>query len=198
MIFATLLAAFEWLQHTYLAEAIRHSAALIATLESIHLIGMALLIGTILMVDLSLLGHGIGRQPVARIARELRGWTTAGLAIMLASGPLILSSEAIRCYRTPAFWIKMLLLGMAVAFHFTIHRRVTMAEPPVARSSARVVASVSLALWVGVALAGKGIAIFQPTERPLANAHGSVGSRLRDALNYAAVHAERGAVGGRR
>ena len=48
---ATLLPAFEWLQHTYLGETIRHSAALIALLEIIHLIGMALLLGTILMVD---------------------------------------------------------------------------------------------------------------------------------------------------
>jgi len=155
--------AFEWLQHTYLAETIRHSAALIATLEILHLIGLALLLGTILMVDLSLLGRGIGRHPVSRIARELRGWTIAGLAILLASGPLILTSEAIRCYKTPVFWIKMLLLAMAVAFHFTIHRRVTLAEPPAPRSSAGLVAVVSLALWIGVALAGKGIAIFQPT-----------------------------------
>ena len=155
------MSVFE--QHTYLAETIRHSAALIATLEIIHLIGLALLLGTILMVDLSLLGHGIGRHPVSRIARELRAWTIAGLAIMLASGPLILTSEAIRCYKTPVFWIKMLLLAMAIAFHFTIHRRVTLAEPPAPRSSAGVVAVVSLALWISVALAGKGIAIFQPT-----------------------------------
>jgi len=163
MMALSLLPAFEWLQHTYLAETIRHSAALIATLEIIHLIGLALLLGTILMVDLSLLGHGIGRHPVSRIARELRAWTIAGLAIMLASGPLILTSEAIRCYKTPVFWIKMLLLAMAIAFHFTIHRRVTLAEPPAPRSSAGVVAVVSLALWISVALAGKGIAIFQPT-----------------------------------
>jgi hypothetical protein len=158
-----LLPIFERLQHTYIAETIRHSAALIATLEIVHLIGMALLIGTILMVDLSLLGLGIGRHPASEIARGLSRWTVAGLAIMLASGPLILCSEAVRCYKTPAFWIKMLLLGIAVAFHFTIHRRVTQAEPPVAHSNARLIASLSLGLWVGVALAGKGIAIFQPT-----------------------------------
>jgi len=92
MIATSFLPAFEWLQHTYLGETIRHSAALIALLEIVHLIGLTLLLGTILMVDLSLLGLGIGRQPVARIARELGGWTIAGLAIMLMSGPLLLSS----------------------------------------------------------------------------------------------------------
>jgi hypothetical protein len=162
MMAASLLPAFEWLQHTPLAQTIRHSAALIATLEIIHLIGLALLLGTILMVDLTLLGLGIDRHPVSQIARELRNWTAAGLAIMLVSGPLILCSEAERCYKTPAFWVKMALLAMAVTFHFTVHRRVALAEPPEPRTGARLVASLSLVLWIGVALAGRGIAIFQP------------------------------------
>jgi len=160
---AALLPLFEWMQHTYVGESIRHSATCIALLEIVHLIGLTLLIGTVLMVDLSLLGRGIGNHAVARIAKELNNWTVAGLAIMLASGPLILFSEAVRCYKTPAFWIKMALLAIAVAFHFTVHRRVTLAEPPAPRETARVVAGLSLALWVGVALAGKGIAIFQPS-----------------------------------
>ena len=162
MMALSLLPAFEWLQHTYLGETIRHSAALIALLEIVHLIGLALLVGTILMVDLSLLGWGIGRQPVRRIASELSSWTKAGLAIMLISGPLILSSEAVKCYKTPAFWVKMALLAIAIAFHFTIHRRVTLAEQPASRSNRAFVAIVSLGLWISVALAGKGFAIFQP------------------------------------
>src|ERR1700733_4913637 len=157
------LPAFEGLQHPYLGETIRHSAPLIALLEIVHLIGLALLLGTILMVDLSLLGLGIGHQPGRRIAGELKNWTKAGLAIMLISGPLILSSEAVRCYKTPAFWVKMALLAVAITFHFTIHRKVTLAEPSASHSSGALVASVSLALWIGVALAGKGIAIFQST-----------------------------------
>ncbi len=192
-------------------ETIRHSAALIALLEIIHLIGLALLLGTILMVDLSLLGHGIGRHPVSRIARELSNWTMAGLAIMLVSGPLILSSEAVKCYSTPAFWIKMALLAIAVAFHFTVHRKVALAEPPSPRASARVVAGVSLALWFGVALAGKGIAIFQSLERKgvarTTNRPGTSSRRapfarflkgLHNRPNHAAIRPQRGAVGGRR
>lgn len=162
MLAAALLPIFEWLQHTGLGETIRHSATLIALLEIVHLIGLTLLVGTVLMVDLTLLGHGIGRYPAWRIARDLRGWTVAGLAILLASGPLILCSEAVRCYKTPAFWIKMVLLAIALTFHFSIHRRVALAKPSAADPSAGVVASVSLALWVSVALAGKAIAIFQP------------------------------------
>lgn len=154
-----MMPVFQWLQDTYVAQTIRHSASLIALLEIVHLIGLTLLIGTILMVDLSLLGLGIGRQPVSRIARELNLFTVMGLTVMLVSGPLILCSEAVRCYKTPAFWIKMVLLAMAIAFHFTIHRRVTREEHP---RHSRAVAILSLVLWTAVALAGKGIAIFQP------------------------------------
>jgi len=145
-----------------LAETIRHSASLIAVLEIIHLIGLTLLIGTIVMVDSSLLGFGIGRHPVSRIARELSSWTLAGLVIMLLSGPVLLSSRAVRYYSTPAFWIKMNLLSAALIVHFTIHRKATYADPPVPRRRAGWIAILSLALWISVALAGKGIAIFQP------------------------------------
>ena len=54
------------------------------------------------------------------------------------------------------------LLAIAIAFHFTIHRRITLSEPPEPHPNARMVATLSLALWFGVALAGKAIAIFQP------------------------------------
>ncbi len=162
MQFLNLLPVFEWMESTPVAQTIRHSASLIALIESVHLIGLTLLLGTILMVDLSLLGFGIGRSPASRIARELKGWTTAGLAIMLLSGPLILSAEAIRCYKTPAFWTKMVLLGIAVIFHFTVHKKVVSEEPPAPRYRAGWTACLSLGLWTSVALAGKAIAIFQP------------------------------------
>ncbi|MGA2212943.1 MAG: DUF6644 family protein [Bryobacteraceae bacterium] len=162
MMAISLLPVFEWMEATPVAQAIRHSAKLIALLESVHLIGLTLLLGTIVMVDLSVLGFGIGHSPASRIARELRGWTAAGLVIMLISGPLLLSSEALRCYRTPAFWIKMALLAIALIFHFTLHGSAVSEEPP--RERARWTAGLSLALWIGVAFAGKAIAIFQPPD----------------------------------
>jgi hypothetical protein len=163
MMVLSLAPAFEWLQHTYLGETIRHSATLIATLEIVHLIGLTLFLGAMVMVDLTLLGHGVGSHPVSRIARQLNRWTVAGLAIMLASGPFLLTSEAERCYKTPAFWIKMALLATALVFHFTVHRRVALAQPPVQGRAAKLTGVLSLVLWFGVALAAKGIAIFQPT-----------------------------------
>jgi hypothetical protein len=156
----TLIPLFAWLGHTGLGQTIRSSATLIALTEIIHLLGLTMLIGTVLMVDMALLGFGIRRHPVARIAAELAPWTTGGLVVMLISGPLILSSETLKCYESSFFWIKMTVLLAAIVFHFTVYRRVTRLEPPAGRFRAGLVACVSLGLWIAVALAGKMIGIY--------------------------------------
>ena len=151
---------FDWFGHSLLGRTMSNSSVLIALGEIVHLIGMTVLIGTVLAVDLALMGFGPRRYPVARLAADLRPWPLGGLAAMLFSGPVILSSEALRAYDSSFFWIKMAVLAGALVFHFTAYRQVTMAEPPVSRSRARLVGCVSLFLWFGVALAAKLMGIF--------------------------------------
>jgi hypothetical protein len=151
---------FDWLGHSVIGETIRSSAVLIALTQIVHLLGLTMLAGTVLMVDMALLGFGIRRVPTARIAAELAPWTAGGLAVLLISGPLILSSETRKCYDASFFWLKMAILLAAIAFHFTAYRRVTQSEPPAGPFRARLVACVSLGLWIGVALAGKMVGIY--------------------------------------
>jgi hypothetical protein len=151
---------FYWLAHTTVGTTIRSSATLIAITQIIHLLGLTLLVGTVLMVDMALLGFGIRHHPVSRIASELAPWTIGGLIAMLISGPFILSSETLKCYESSFFWMKMVVLLVAIAFHFTVHRRVVLSEPPPGRFRAGLVACVSLGLWIAVALAGKMIGIY--------------------------------------
>ena len=79
---------------------------------------------------------------------------------MLISGPLILSSETLKAYDSSFFWMKMGLLAAAILFHFTVFRRVSLAEPPATATRRWLVACVSLGLWLGVALAGKMVGIY--------------------------------------
>ena len=151
---------FDWYGRTALAHTMSDSSALIAIAQIIHLIGMTMLIGSIMMVDLTLLGYGIKRHPVAGVAQELRPYTLTGLAIMFATGPLNLASEAQRCYDSSFFWIKMALLAIALLFHFTVHRKAITAEPPVSNLRAGWVGGISLALWFGTALAAKFIGFY--------------------------------------
>jgi hypothetical protein len=155
-----LIPLFAWLGHSAAGTTIRSSAALIALTQIVHLLGLTMLIGTVMMVDMALFGFGIRRHPVSRIAAELAPWTVGGLVVMLISGPLILSSETLKCYESSFFWIKMAILLAAIVFHFTVQRRVVRSEPPAGRFRARLVACMSLGLWIAVALAGKMIGIY--------------------------------------
>lgn len=146
---------FLWIQATPVAALLRNSNALISIVETIHLLGLAMLAGTILMVDLSLLGLGMRGHPVSRIAGELAPWTKAGLAVLALSGALLFASSAVKCSLSPSFSIKMGLLLLAVVSHFTLHGKVAAAEPPASPWRARSAACLSLGLWIGVALTAK-------------------------------------------
>ena len=130
---------------------------LFPVIETIHTIGLALLIGTIALVDLRLLGLGVGSQAVSDLAGGLAAWTRAGFVVMLATGPVLFSSDTARYLKNPAFLLKMGFLALALIWHFTVHRRVTSSQTP---RSPRFAAVVSLALWTLVVLGGRGIADF--------------------------------------
>jgi hypothetical protein len=151
----SLLPFFQWLQDTPVGQALRTSRVLYPLVESVHLLGLVLLVGAILVVDLGLLGIGMRRQPVSRIARGLAPLTWTGFGVMFVTGPVLLTQQAVKHHGNPAFWIKMAVLMLAVAFHFTVHRNATSDEIPVTPARARWVGCVSLALWISTGLAAK-------------------------------------------
>jgi len=156
---------FRWLGHTSFSILIRRSTWAFATIEIVHLLGLAILGGAILIVDLRLLGVGMRRQSVSRTARELLPLLLSGLGAMLVSGALMLSAFPMKYYHSPAFRLKMVLLLLAIGFYFTLHLRVV---KPSADDGAetrpsiwsKAAALASLALWLGVGLAGRAIGFF--------------------------------------
>jgi hypothetical protein len=148
---------FVWLEKTPVAVAIQNTTYLFPLLEVIHLLGLALLFGAILLVDLRLIGLPIQRQSAWRLAAQINPFASAGLAVMVLTGLPLLASEAIKCYENPAFWWKMYLLLPAVVFHFTVRKRVVLSEH-VGRGPSVLTGFVSLLLWFGVGLSGRAIA----------------------------------------
>lgn len=128
------------------------SELIFPTLEVIHIVGFAVLVGTIALVDFRLLGFGMKRQKVAELARDLAPWTLVGLTMVLLSGPLMFSSDPDMYYLNSSFQVKMVLLLLAIIFHYTIHRKVALKGAPPGMS--KLVACVSMALWVGVIFGG--------------------------------------------
>ena len=154
----SLLPFFKWCDATSIGVAIRSSMWLFPAVESFHLLALALLGGTILIVDLRLCGFGLRRQPVSELAREVQPWMIGGLTVMLISGAILFSSEALKCYENGAFWFKMVFLFLALVFTFTVRRKVTMSdETRVTPLWSKLVAVTSLTLWSAVGLGGRGI-----------------------------------------
>jgi len=155
----------QWLCHTSLGTAIRESTYVYPIIETIHTLATVLLVGTVVIVDLRLLGLLLKREPVSQIAGQLLPWTWLGFIIMLVTGLLLFWAEAEKMYGNPAFRIKLLLLLLAglnpLIFHFTIYRRVSTWElAPVTPTRAKAAAFLSLTLWSGIIITGRAIAYF--------------------------------------
>jgi hypothetical protein len=154
----SLHAFIVWCDQTAVAVAIRDSVWLFPFIESFHLLALGLLGGAVLLVDLRLLGFGLRRQPLRELASDLQPWMLAGLFVMIVSGVLMFLSEAMKCYESPLFQLKMLLLAAALLFTFTVRARVTRSESTPHRPwRARATALFSLTLWTGVGVMGRGI-----------------------------------------
>jgi uncharacterized membrane protein YhdT len=151
-----MLAFFQWCYQTDIGEAIRNSTWLFPVIEACHLLGLGVLAGTVLIVDLRLLGVGLRRAPVALLAADVAPWMFGSLIVMVVSGTLLFLSEAIKCYYSFPFWVKMTALVLAILFTFTIRRRATL-TPADQAPPARLTALISLALWFTVAWGGRWI-----------------------------------------
>jgi len=153
-----LLPYFQWFETTTIGTAIKNSSWAFAVIESVHLLALAVIGGAVLMLDLRLLGLGLRRQPIPEVAREAQPWLVGSLIVMLITGFALFSSEATKCYYSTPFWVKMTSLARAMAFTFTVRRRVSfVGDGRVRPIVLRLVALVSLTLWFGVGAGGRWI-----------------------------------------
>jgi hypothetical protein len=153
-----LLPFFEWCETTGVGEIVRASLWLFPVIEAFHLVAFALLGGVVLAVDLRMLGLAFRSQPVATLARETRPWLWGSVTVMLVSGILLFLSEAVKCYYSIPFRIKIVALVLAIVFTGSVRNRVAAADPArVGPFWGRAAAVVSLVLWGTVAWGGRWI-----------------------------------------
>jgi hypothetical protein len=131
-------------------------------LESIHVLTATFVVGSIVMVDLRLLGLAGRQYPIGRITREVVPWTLGACALSVVVGVALFVSRAGHYAENVAFQVKMVLLVLAginmAVFHLVTSRRIVEWDTPHATTaSARVAGATSLLLWVGVMLAGRWI-----------------------------------------
>ncbi len=153
----TLFEVFDWLELSAPGQYVRDSIWLFPAIEAVHLIGLALLGGAVLVVDLRLLGLGLTARRVTDVTLDARPYLRAALVLMFVTGVPLFLSEAVKCYFNFSFWVKMTALGTALIFTFTFHRRITGPAFAGRRTLQRSTGAVSLALWFTVAGAGRWI-----------------------------------------
>ena len=127
-------------------------------IEAVHIVALCIMFGAILMLNLRLLGIAFNDKPVAHLARELAPWVFCSLLIILASGLMLFSSEAMKAYTSVPFQVKMVFLFTAIVFHYTIYKHVTRTDDAKTNHTwAKLAAIVSIVLWLGVGVGGRGI-----------------------------------------
>ncbi len=150
-----------WLGSTSFSLWLGQSVERIAWLFVFHILGLTLLLGTVLVSNLRIFGLALRRQPLAELARDLDPLVVIGLCLTLISGALIFTGGAENYYAGWWFRTKMMLLLVALVFHFAVFRRVIRADetrfhPILTRLSG----GVALLLWFSVGIAGRSIAFF--------------------------------------
>jgi hypothetical protein len=153
---------FAWLEHSALGTSVNNSLWAFAAIEAAHLLALALLGGAVLLVDLRLMGFGLREQRVNDIARAAQPWLITGLITAFLTGiPLMASLASSKYYVNAAFWMKMYFLAAAIIFTFTVRRAITLGDEGRANSRiAKVVGVVSVLLWSGVGIMGRGIGFY--------------------------------------
>jgi hypothetical protein len=159
----SLLAFFSRLADSSWSVGLHESQYAYSIIESIHVWTLAVFFGSILMVDLRLLGLTMRKVPVSEVASRLLPWTVAGFVVMVITGSLLFSAIPLRSYQNIFFRTKMILLLLAGLnvwlFHSGIYKRVAQWEfhaiPP---KAARIAGGISLVLWACIVVSGRMIA----------------------------------------
>jgi hypothetical protein len=128
-------------------------------IETLHVMALTMVLGTIAMVDLRLLGVASRESAVSQLSRELLPWTWAAWCIAAVFGTLMFMSNATTYAANLQFRLKFVCMGLAalnmLSFHFGPYRRVALwdsGEPP---ASAKLAGALSLSLWIGVVFFGR-------------------------------------------
>ena len=160
-----------WLEASALATTIRSSLYLFALIESFHVVGVATVVGTVLVVDLRLLGLASIRRPFTAIASDVFRWTWLAFGLAVVTGALMFVTNATMYFVNAYFRLKMALLVLAglnmLLFELTARRSLAQWNTaPAAPASGKRVAMASLAIWVAVIFLGRWIGFTLSTATP--------------------------------
>lgn len=157
MDFASIL---KTLEETSLADAIRNSLYLFPTFEALHVFGLAIVFGTILVIDLRLMGFASLERPYRLMAGDILKWTWAAFALVVVTGGLMFISNATVYANLPYFQVKMALLvlsgvNMAIFEATTGKRSAEWGQSTTVPGHAKIAGTLSILMWLGIIVTGR-------------------------------------------
>lgn len=164
--FENLQAFCDWLATTPASQTIQEVSWVIPTLQSVHIACIAIVMGSIALIDLRLLGVTGLSQSISDITKRQLPWVWVALVILFLTGAILIVGEPARSLENPAFQAKMLMLLCVIAVTYNLERPLRgdaafWELSPARRSAAKALAVVSLLLWVGIVFAGRLIAYME-------------------------------------
>jgi len=150
---------FSQIEHSTIAITVRDSTVLTGTLSGLHLIGLTLLVGSVLVSSAGLAGLLVNDQPIAEITRATRRASVAGLIISVSTGLLLVSFRLAMSTANRSFQVKMSTLAAAALFHFLVY--VPAARGQRSLVSPAIAGWIAFLLWLGVVVCGCAFILFE-------------------------------------
>jgi hypothetical protein len=162
-----LLSFVQWIQLTDFFTALRGSAYVYPIVLSLHMVGIALFGGMILMTDLRLLGVTMRERSIADVVNQLRVPKRWGLLLTVTCGFLMFGSKAEEYYYNAFFRTKLILFAVVIITELVFYRSVyanpaALDQTPTVPGNAKLAAAISLLLWTSIACCGRGIGYIEP------------------------------------
>jgi hypothetical protein len=159
---ATALTEFvHWLAETPVSHLIRNELWIIPTVQTLHILGIAAVIGSTMLMDLRVLGVAIRGQSLASVVERLSPWLWRALLLLFITGSILVIGEPGRSLVNPLFQIKMALLVVAIVL--TLLMRAGLAPTlrqggDSAPATAKMLALILILVWIAIVFAGRWIA----------------------------------------
>lgn len=154
-----------WLEHTFLSQTIQRVDWIVPTVQTIHILAIAIVAASALMIDLRLIGAFSTDRPVKEVSARFLPFVWWPLLLLLATGAIMITGEPARSLKNPAFGVKMALLATALivtlVFQFRLKRDPEFgSRSGGSRIAATGIAALSMVLWAGIIFAGRWIAYY--------------------------------------
>jgi hypothetical protein len=163
---------FDSVQNSGLAQWVNTAGPAYPIIESLHVIAIALVFGTILIVDMRLLGLASTNRPFTRVAHDLLRLTWGGFVLAVITGTLLFLPNASSISINVNFQIKMILLVLAgvnmFIFELVTARNVSVWDTVTPPNAARLAGLLSIGLWMSVIVFGRLIGFTSVADDPFA------------------------------